>query len=101
MMGFDGLFCMSRVPKFSGVHSIDLYIPSNFGADSTRIHFIGLKGEFTEVVANAANFMCGHSVLLQKFCDVVTSVSQLFQQPCKRAGSGLGAGKEGGCYCSV
>jgi hypothetical protein len=40
---------MPRVPKFSGVHSIDLYIPSNFGADSTCIHFIGLKGEFTEV----------------------------------------------------
>ncbi|BDA48813.1 PITH domain-containing protein 1 [Coccomyxa sp. Obi] len=38
----------TQVPKFSGVHSIDFYIPSNFGADSTRIHFIGLKGEFTE-----------------------------------------------------
>jgi hypothetical protein len=38
-----------RVPKFSGVHCIDLHIPINFGADFTRIHFIGLKGEFTEV----------------------------------------------------
>ena len=40
---------MCRVPKFSGVHCIDLHIPTNFGADSTKIHFIGFKGEFTEV----------------------------------------------------
>jgi len=39
-----------RVPKFSGVHCIDLHIPNNFGADSTKIHFIGFKGEFTKVV---------------------------------------------------
>jgi hypothetical protein len=37
-----------RVAKFNGVHSIDLYIPSNFGADCTEITFIGFKGEFTE-----------------------------------------------------
>ena len=35
--------------KFSGVHCLDLHFPSNFGADSTQIHFIGFKGEFTEV----------------------------------------------------
>ena len=35
--------------KFNGVHSIDLYIPSNFGADQTQIHFIGFKGEYTKV----------------------------------------------------
>jgi len=38
-----------RVTKFSGVHSLDLHIPANFGASRTRIHFIGLKGEFAEV----------------------------------------------------
>jgi hypothetical protein len=34
--------------KFNGVHSIDLYFPSNFGADHTCITFIGLRGEFSE-----------------------------------------------------
>ena len=38
-----------RIPKFSGVHCVDLHIPTNFGADSTKIHFIGFKGEFTGV----------------------------------------------------
>lgn len=30
------------------MHSIDLYIPSNFGADQTEITYIGFKGDFTE-----------------------------------------------------
>ena len=34
--------------KFAGVHSLDLYIPRSLGAPETRIHFIGIKGEFTE-----------------------------------------------------
>ncbi len=35
--------------KFSGVHCIDLHFPRNFGAESTKIHFIGFKGEHTQV----------------------------------------------------
>ena len=38
-----------RVAKFTGVHTLVLHIPDNFGADHTRITFIGIKGEFTEV----------------------------------------------------
>lgn len=38
----------THVAKFNGVHSIDLHIPSNFGANVTEISFIGLKGEFEE-----------------------------------------------------
>lgn len=34
--------------KFNGVHSIDLYFPSNFGADHSTITFIGFRGEFSE-----------------------------------------------------
>lgn len=37
-----------RVSKFNGVHSIDLYIPANFGADCTEVVFVGFKGEFSE-----------------------------------------------------
>ncbi|GAX83831.1 hypothetical protein CEUSTIGMA_g11255.t1 [Chlamydomonas eustigma] len=36
------------VSRFNGVHSIDMYFKGNFGADFTEIHFIGLKGDFTE-----------------------------------------------------
>ncbi|XP_055680531.1 PITH domain-containing protein GA19395 [Lutzomyia longipalpis] len=33
---------------FSSVHHLSLHFPGNFGDDSTKIHYIGLKGEFTE-----------------------------------------------------
>lgn len=32
-----------QVAKFNGVHAIDLYFPSNFGADATEILYIGFK----------------------------------------------------------
>jgi hypothetical protein len=38
-----------RAAKFSGVHSLTLFFSRNYGADSTRIFYIGLKGDFTPV----------------------------------------------------
>ncbi len=38
-----------RVAKFNGVHTLILHIPENYGADHTRITFIGIKGDFSEV----------------------------------------------------
>ena len=40
---------LRRVTKFNGVHSIDLHFPEAFHGDQTEIHFIGFKGEFSEV----------------------------------------------------
>jgi hypothetical protein len=37
---------VSRIVKFSSVSSITIFIPENFGADVTRIFYIGLKGDF-------------------------------------------------------
>lgn len=48
-----------RLTKFNGVHSVDLHIPANFGASHTRIHFIGLKGEFTRVRPRCAQLPLG------------------------------------------
>ncbi len=39
---------MPQVTRFNGVHSLDLHIPRSLGAPETRIHFIGLKGDFAE-----------------------------------------------------
>lgn len=39
---------LRRVAKFQGVHSLDLHIPSNFGASCTEVVFVGLRGEFSE-----------------------------------------------------
>lgn len=37
-----------RVVTFNNVHHLSLHFPSNFGADQTKIYYIGLKGEFSE-----------------------------------------------------
>ncbi|XP_055836545.1 PITH domain-containing protein GA19395 [Episyrphus balteatus] len=37
-----------KVVTFSSVHHLSLHFPSNFGADNTRIYYIGLRGEFSE-----------------------------------------------------
>ena len=38
----------TKVVVFNSVHHLTLHFPSNFGADKTRIYYIGLRGEFTE-----------------------------------------------------
>ena len=37
-----------KVVSFSSLHHLTLYFPSNFGADQTKIFYIGLVGEFTK-----------------------------------------------------
>ncbi|CAH0556744.1 unnamed protein product [Brassicogethes aeneus] len=38
----------TKVVTFNNVHHLSLHFPSNFGADVTRLAYIGLKGEFFE-----------------------------------------------------
>lgn len=37
----------NRPAKFSSLKSLTLFFPSNRGADTSRIYFLGLKGEFS------------------------------------------------------
>jgi hypothetical protein len=37
------------VTRFINVHSLTLHFPDCFDGDVTRIHFVGLKGEYKEV----------------------------------------------------
>jgi len=39
----------TKVVTFSSVHHLTLHFPTNFGADNTKIYYIGLAGEFTQV----------------------------------------------------
>ena len=52
-LGIFAIDCSSQVVTFSSVHHLTLHFPTNFGADNTKIYYIGLAGEFTQVrVAN-------------------------------------------------
>lgn len=39
----------SRIARFSNVYHLSMHFPKNFGAETTKIFYIGLKGEWTEV----------------------------------------------------
>ncbi|KAL9227260.1 hypothetical protein vseg_002973 [Gypsophila vaccaria] len=39
----------TRYSKFQGVANLTLHFPNNFGADTSQIHYIGLKGEATQM----------------------------------------------------
>ena len=38
-----------KVVTFSSVYHLSMHIPTNYGAESTKVYYIGLRGEFTEV----------------------------------------------------
>ena len=38
-----------KVARFAGVRELQLFVEQNGGADTTRIYYIGFKGEYTPV----------------------------------------------------
>ena len=41
------VFC--RIARFSNVHHLSVHVTKNFGAECTKVFYIGLRGEYTEV----------------------------------------------------
>lgn len=38
-----------RIARFSNVEHLSIHISRNFGTESTRVYYIGLRGEYAEV----------------------------------------------------
>lgn len=38
-----------KAAKFNNVSQLCIYFPTNFGADTTKVYYIGLKGDFMQV----------------------------------------------------
>jgi hypothetical protein len=36
----------TKASKFQNLHSLTIYVKDNHGGDTTKIHYIGLSGEF-------------------------------------------------------
>lgn len=49
---------LHRIARFSNVEHLSIHISRNFGAESTRVYYIGLRGEYTEVSAGFKNNFC-------------------------------------------
>ncbi|OXB77767.1 UNVERIFIED_CONTAM: hypothetical protein H355_000522 [Colinus virginianus] len=43
----------TKIARFSNVHDLSMYFPKNFGAETMKIFYIGLKGEWTESLSAA------------------------------------------------
>jgi len=38
-----------RAARFNSVHHLSILFPTNFGAETTKVYYIGLRGDFMEV----------------------------------------------------
>lgn len=54
----QGVFSF-RIARFSNVYHLSMHFPKNFGAETTKIFYIGLKGEWTEVSESREKPECG------------------------------------------
>lgn len=43
-----------RIARFSNVQHLSIHISKNFGEENTRVYFIGLRGEYSEVSGGKA-----------------------------------------------
>lgn len=58
---FQSVFSF-RIARFSNVSHLSIHFPKNFGAETTKIFYIGLKGEWTEVGESRDEQDCAGSV---------------------------------------
>lgn len=54
----------TKIARFSNVHDLSMYFPKNFGAETTKIFYIGLKGEWTEVPVSESVGVCAVTTCL-------------------------------------
>ncbi|KAM4597535.1 PITH domain-containing protein 1, partial [Polymixia lowei] len=38
----------TKIARFSSVHHLSIHVSKNFGSETTRVYYIGLRGEYSE-----------------------------------------------------
>ncbi|XP_026477915.1 PITH domain-containing protein GA19395-like [Ctenocephalides felis] len=71
----------TKVVTFSSVHHLTIHIPGNFGSDSTRVYYIGLRGEYTKGHKHGVTICTYESApnVSDHKADIVESVSKHVQ----------------------
>lgn len=49
LSNFSFLYNLIRYSRFQSVANLTLHFPDNFGGNTSQIHYIGLKGEATQL----------------------------------------------------
>jgi len=47
-----------KIVKFSSLYHLTIHIPKNFGSETTKVYYIGLRGEFTSARRDAILMTC-------------------------------------------
>lgn len=79
----------TKASKFQNLHSLTIYVKDNYGADTTKIHYIGLSGEFKQACGLSLDVdPCCHvhhsyvpDLLLQMKRDTIITVYELNANP--------------------
>jgi len=45
----EAFMFLYRAARFNSVHHLSILFPTNFGAETTKVYYIGLRGDFMEV----------------------------------------------------
>jgi len=45
----EAVMILYRAARFNSVHHLSILFPTNFGAETTKVYYIGLRGDFMEV----------------------------------------------------
>ncbi|XDB47311.1 hypothetical protein AB1E18_000908 [Capra hircus] len=90
----------TKISRFSNVYHLSIHISKNFGADTTKVFYIGLRGEWTELRRHEVT-ICNYEASANPADHKVHQVSSLRRALflCGYPGQGSGGPSRGALQC--